>query len=136
VIFTDNIFFPIVVSLLFLSNQISSLPASVFERAQLSRLQVHRTAVWLAEPAVRMRLMALLVDGCRGLSGGAMAGVIHGQAQHGDPMFQEFAGRLLRWVCSSLFEMVRSWVLEGELEDVFAEFFIVGKPVNYQPERR
>ncbi|AQK97293.1 Putative cytochrome P450 superfamily protein [Zea mays] len=124
------------VSLLFLSNQISSLPASVFERAQLSRLQVHRTAVWLAEPAVRMRLMALLVDGCRGLSGGAMAGVIHGQAQHGDPMFQEFAGRLLRWVCSSLFEMVRSWVLEGELEDVFAEFFIVGKPVNYQPERR
>ncbi|KAL5656011.1 hypothetical protein ACJX0J_035330, partial [Zea mays] len=49
---------------------ISSLPASVFERAQLSRLQVHRTAVWLAEPAVRMRLMALLVDGCRGLSVG------------------------------------------------------------------
>jgi gamma-tubulin complex component 3 len=92
--------------------------------------------VWLAEPAVRMRLMAVLVDGCQGLSGGAMAGVIHGQAQHGDPMFQEFAGRLLRRVCSPLFEMVRSWVLEGELEDVFAEFFIVGQPVNYQPERR
>ena len=34
VIITDNIFFPIVVSLLFLSNQISSLPTSVFERAR------------------------------------------------------------------------------------------------------
>ena len=99
-------------------------------------LSLRRLAVWLAEPAVRMRLMAVLVDGCRGLRGGAMAGVIHGHAQHGDPMFQEFMGRLLRRVCSPLFEMVRSWVLEGELEDVFAEFFIVGKPVNYQPERR
>ncbi|ONM55356.1 Gamma-tubulin complex component 3 [Zea mays] len=93
-------------------------------------LSLRRLAVWLAEPAVRMRLMAVLVDGCRGLRGGAMAGVIHGHAQHGDPMFQEFMGRLLRRVCSPLFEMVRSWVLEGELEDVFAEFFIVGQPVK------
>jgi gamma-tubulin complex component 3 len=45
-------------------------------------------------------------------------------------MFQEFMGRLLRRVCSPLFEMVRSWVLEGELEDVFAEFFIIGQPVK------
>ncbi|CAL5081701.1 unnamed protein product [Urochloa decumbens] len=93
-------------------------------------LSLRRLAVWLAEPAVRMRLMAVLVDGCRGLRGGAMAGAIHGHAQHGDPMFQEFMGRLLRRVCSPLFEMVRSWVLEGELEDVFAEFFIVGQPVK------
>ncbi|XP_062199147.1 gamma-tubulin complex component 3-like [Phragmites australis] len=93
-------------------------------------LSLRRLSVWLAEPAVRMRLMAVLVDGCRGLRGGAMAGSIHGYAQHGDPMFQEFMGRLLRRVCSPLFEMVRSWVLEGELEDVFAEFFIVGQPVK------
>lgn len=93
-------------------------------------LSLRRLAVWLAEPAVRMRLMAVLVDGCRGLRGGAMAGAIHGHAQHGDPTFQDFMGRLLRRVCSPLFEMVRSWVLEGELEDVFAEFFIVGQPVK------
>ncbi|EEC84667.1 hypothetical protein OsI_31569 [Oryza sativa Indica Group] len=93
-------------------------------------LSLRRLAVWLAEPAVRMRLMAVLVDGCRGLRGGAMAGAIHGHAQHGDPTFQDFMGRLLRRVCSPLFEMVRSWVLEGELEDVFAEFFIIGQPVK------
>ncbi|KAK3133460.1 hypothetical protein QOZ80_6AG0536820 [Eleusine coracana subsp. coracana] len=93
-------------------------------------LSLRRLVVWLAEPAVRMRLMAVLVDGCRGLRGGAMAGAIHGHAQHGDPMYQEFMGRLLRRVCSPLFEMVRGWVLEGELEDVFAEFFIVGQPVK------
>ncbi|XP_010917258.1 gamma-tubulin complex component 3 [Elaeis guineensis] len=93
-------------------------------------LSLRRLAVWLAEPMVRMRLMAVLVDMCRSLRGGAMAGAIHGQAQHGDPLVQEFMGRLLRRVCSPLFEMVRSWVLEGELEDVFAEFFILSQPVK------
>lgn len=93
-------------------------------------LSLRRLAVWLAEPMVRMRLMAVLVDRCRDLRGGAMAGAIHGQAQHGDPLVQEFMGRLLRRVCSPLFEMVRSWVLEGELEDVFHEFFIISQPVK------
>uniref|UniRef100_A0A1D1YX60 Gamma-tubulin complex component 3 n=1 Tax=Anthurium amnicola TaxID=1678845 RepID=A0A1D1YX60_9ARAE len=93
-------------------------------------LTLRRLAVWLAEPTVRMRLMAVLVDGCRSLRGGAMAGAIHGHAQHGDPLVQEFMGRLLRRVCSPLFEMVRSWVLEGQLDDVFAEFFIVSQPVK------
>ncbi|XP_008791865.3 gamma-tubulin complex component 3 [Phoenix dactylifera] len=93
-------------------------------------LSLRRLVVWLAEPMVRMRLMAVLVDMCRNLRGGAMAGAIHGQAQHGDPLVQEFMGRLLRRVCSPLFEMVQSWVLEGELEDVFAEFFILSQPVK------
>ncbi|XP_039127387.1 gamma-tubulin complex component 3 [Dioscorea cayenensis subsp. rotundata] len=93
-------------------------------------LSLRRLAVWLAEPMVRMRLMAVLVDGCKDLRGGAMAGAIHGHAQHGDPLVQEFMGRLLRRVCSPLFEMVRSWVLEGELEDLFSEFFILSQPVK------
>ena len=45
-------------------------------------------------------------------------------------LVHEFMRRLLQRVCSSLFEMVRRWVLEGELEDIFAEFFIVGQPVK------
>ncbi|KAL6141532.1 hypothetical protein ACLB2K_059820 [Fragaria x ananassa] len=93
-------------------------------------LSLRRLSVWFAEPMVKMRLMAVLVDKCRVLRGGAMAGAIHMHAQHGDPLVHEFMGRLLRRVCSPLFEMVRSWVLEGELEDVFAEFFIVGQLVK------
>ncbi|KAM1948261.1 hypothetical protein ACFX15_008472 [Malus domestica] len=93
-------------------------------------LSLRRLSVWFAEPMVKMRLMAVLVDKCRVLRGGAMAGAIHLHAQHGDPLVHEFMGRLLRRVCSPLFEMVRSWVLEGELEDVFAEFFVVGQPVK------
>lgn len=93
-------------------------------------LSLRRLSVWLVEPMVKMRLMAVLVDKCRVLRGGAMAGAIHLHAQHGDPLVHEFMTRLLRRVCSPLFEMVRSWVLEGELEDIFAEFFVVGQPVK------
>ncbi|GAB2266886.1 Gamma-tubulin complex component 3 [Dionaea muscipula] len=95
-------------------------------------LSLRRLSVWLAEPMVKMRLMAVLVDSCKVLKGGEMAGAIHMHAQHGDPLVHEFMRRLLRRVCSPLFEMVRSWVLEGELEDRYAEFFIVGQPVNVE----
>ncbi|KAF5200937.1 Gamma-tubulin complex component [Thalictrum thalictroides] len=93
-------------------------------------LSLRRLSVWFAEPMVLMRLMAVLVDSCKVLRGGAMAGAIHNHAQHGDPLVQEFMRRLLRRVCSPLFEMVRSWVLEGELDDIFAEFFVLGQPVK------
>ncbi|KAI7729463.1 hypothetical protein M8C21_020370 [Ambrosia artemisiifolia] len=93
-------------------------------------LSLRRLLVWFAEPMVKMRLMAVLVDSCKDLKGGAMAGAIHVLAQHGDPLLHEFMKRLLRRVCSPLFEMVRSWVLEGELEDIFSEFFVFGHSVK------
>ncbi|KAL3534145.1 hypothetical protein ACH5RR_002606 [Cinchona calisaya] len=93
-------------------------------------LSLRRLSVWFAEPMVKMRLMAVLVDSCKALKGGAMAGAIHIHAQHGDPLVKDFMKRLLQRVCSPLFEMVRSWVLEGELEDIFAEFFVLSQPVK------
>lgn len=111
------------------SQSLNPIPL-VSESSSGNYLSLRRLAVWLAEPTVRMRLMAVLVDSCRVLRGGAMAGAIHVHAQHGDPMVQDFMRRLLRRVCSPLFEMVRSWVLEGELEDVFAEFFVLGQTVK------
>ncbi|KAH9605783.1 hypothetical protein KSS87_004661 [Heliosperma pusillum] len=93
-------------------------------------LSLRRLMIWFAEPVVKMKLMAVLVDSCKVLKGGAMAGAIHVHAQHGDPLVHEFMKCLLRRVCSPLFEMVRSWVLEGELEDIFSEFFVVGQPVK------
>ncbi|KAL3637329.1 Gamma-tubulin complex component 3 [Castilleja foliolosa] len=93
-------------------------------------ISLRRLLVWFSEPIVKMRLMAVLVDSCKVLKGGAMAGAIHIHAQHGDPLVNGFMKRLLRRVCSPLFEMVRSWVLEGELEDIFAEFFVLGQPVK------
>lgn len=93
-------------------------------------LSLRRLMVWLAEPLIRMRLMAVLVDDCKSLRGGAMAGAIHMHAQHGDPLVRSIMARLLRRACSPLFEMVRRWVLEGELDDLYEEFFVIGQPVK------
>ncbi|CAM6099365.1 unnamed protein product [Calypogeia fissa] len=93
-------------------------------------LSLRRLAVWLAEPLMRMRLMAVLVDDCKTLRGGAMAGAIHMHAQNGDPLIRSFLKRLLRRVCAPLFEMVRRWVLEGEVDDLHGEFFIVAQSVK------
>uniref|UniRef100_A0A1J3G054 Gamma-tubulin complex component 3 n=1 Tax=Noccaea caerulescens TaxID=107243 RepID=A0A1J3G054_NOCCA len=87
-------------------------------------LSLRRLSVWFAEPMVKMRLMAVLVDKCKVLRGGAMAGAIHLHAQHGDPLVHKFMMNLLRCVCSPLFEMVRRWVFEREREDTFGEFFV------------
>ncbi|KAM6547897.1 hypothetical protein CsatB_019573 [Cannabis sativa] len=112
------------------SQAMNPIPLVSDSAASGNYLSLRRLSVWFAEPMVKMRLMAVLVDKCKVLKGGAMAGAIHLHAQHGDPMVQDFMRRLLRRVCSPLFEMVRSWVLEGELEDIFAEFFVVGQPVK------
>eukprot|EP00252_Welwitschia_mirabilis_P025567 TRINITY_DN8041_c0_g1_i1.p1 TRINITY_DN8041_c0_g1~~TRINITY_DN8041_c0_g1_i1.p1 ORF type:complete len:873 (+),score=147.91 TRINITY_DN8041_c0_g1_i1:193-2811(+) len=106
------------------------IPKFTDAKAKSNYLSLRRLMVWLAEPTARMRLMALLVDACRNFRGGAMAGAIHMHAQHGDPLFRDFMGKLLRRVCTPLFEMVRRWVLEGELNDIFQEFFVVGQSVK------
>ncbi|KAI3507647.1 hypothetical protein L1887_22636 [Cichorium endivia] len=93
-------------------------------------LSLRRLSVWLVEPMVKMRRMAVLVDSCRSLKGGAMAGAIHLHAQHGDPLLHDFMKQLLQKLSSPLFEMVRSWVLEGDLQDSYSEFFISEQSVK------
>ncbi|KAI3819990.1 hypothetical protein L1987_13845 [Smallanthus sonchifolius] len=93
-------------------------------------LSLRRLAVWFVEPMVKMRRMAVLVDSCGNLKGGAMAGAIHLHAQHGDPLFHGFMKRLLLRVCSPLFEMVRRWVMEGDLQDLYSEFFVSEQSVK------
>ncbi|BBM99355.1 gamma-tubulin complex component 3 [Marchantia polymorpha subsp. ruderalis] len=93
-------------------------------------LSLRRLSVWLAEPLTRMRLMAVLVDDCKTLRGGAMAGAIHMHLQHGDPLVRSFLKRLMRRVCAPIYEMIRRWVLEGEVDDLYGEFFVVAQPVK------
>ncbi|PWA77239.1 gamma-tubulin complex component protein [Artemisia annua] len=99
-------------------------------RSQMKCLTLRRLGVWFVEPMVKMRRMAVLVDVCKDLKGGAMAGAIHMYAQHGDPLLRDFMKRLLHKVSSPLFEMVRGWVLEGELRDLHSEFFVSEQSVK------
>ncbi|KAG1679629.1 hypothetical protein FOA52_006146 [Chlamydomonas sp. UWO 241] len=89
-------------------------------------LTLRRLEVWLAEPIRRMRLMAVLADTTAGLSGGALAGAVYTHVHgHGDPFVRSYTSRMLDAVCVPLFEMIRRWVFEGQLEDPYGEFFVV-----------
>ncbi|MEW5305464.1 MAG: hypothetical protein WDW36_008001 [Sanguina aurantia] len=87
-------------------------------------LTLRRLTAWLAEPTRRMRLLAHLGDASRGLTGGALAGRVYGLGSHGDPWVASYIGKILHQVSIPLFDMIRRWVLEGELEDPQGEFFI------------
>nr|GEV64496.1 gamma-tubulin complex component 3 [Tanacetum cinerariifolium] len=99
-------------------------------RSQLKCLTLRRLGVWFVELMVKMRRMAVLVDSCKDLKGGETASAIHMYAQHGDPLLHDLMKRLLHKVSSPLFEMVRSWVLEGELLDLHSEFFVSEQSVK------
>ena len=91
-------------------------------------LTLRRLAVWVAEPMERMRLLATVCDSAAGLRGGALASSLRAYARHGDPFVAQFVGSLVTRVSAPLFWMIRCWVLEGTLEDLHQEFFIVSDP--------
>ncbi|XP_076900942.1 gamma-tubulin complex component 3-like [Bidens hawaiensis] len=93
-------------------------------------LSLRRLAVWLVEPTVKMRRMAVIVDSCKNLKGGEIAGTIHLHAQHGDRLSHDLMKRLLFKVSSPVYEMVRRWVIEGDLQDLHSEFFISEQSVE------
>jgi len=88
---------------------------------------MRRLFVWIQEPLERMKLMALIVDTCRGMKGGALASRIHSFLQHGDPAYRVFVSQLMKQICVPLFAMMRHWMVEGQLEDPFHEFFIAAE---------
>ncbi|GLC39058.1 hypothetical protein PLESTB_001288900 [Pleodorina starrii] len=88
-------------------------------------LTLIRLQCWLSEPLRRMRLLAGVGDAAEGLEGGALAGAVYEYSRHGDPFVAANAAKLLQQVCVPLYGIIRRWVLEGELDDHYNEFFVV-----------
>ncbi|KAJ1547272.1 Gamma-tubulin complex component 3 [Nowakowskiella sp. JEL0078] len=87
-------------------------------------LSLKRLVVWTFEPLQRMRMMAVIVEVCRGLKGGVLLSKIHSYMSHGDPVVQKFVADLLAEVSKPFYAMLRRWIYEGELEDPYSEFFV------------
>jgi gamma-tubulin complex component 3 len=99
--------------------------------ADSSGLTLIRLRAWMQEPIERMYLMAKLVDGVGPLAGGALLSRLHGHSRHGDPMIATFVQRLLHGTSAPLHTMLHKWVVHGELNDPYREFFVgfnVGVP--------
>jgi gamma-tubulin complex component 3 len=59
-----------------------------------------------------------------GLKGGALASAIHAHLKDGDPFNQSLVGQILRQVARPLRYLIDQWVYEGELRDIYDEFFV------------
>jgi Gamma tubulin complex component N-terminal len=59
-----------------------------------------------------------------GLKGGALVDKIHSFTAHGDPYVRAFAHKLLMQITRPWYEMLKTWIYEGQLRDPFQEFFV------------
>ena len=91
-------------------------------------LTLRRLSVWLAEPTRRLRLLAVLVDASRFNKGGALLGVLHAHAKHGDPALCATVARLLSAAAAPMYAAIQNWVVLGELDDPRSEFFVTSDP--------
>ncbi|KAJ5683725.1 uncharacterized protein N7477_000070 [Penicillium maclennaniae] len=84
-----------------------------------------RCMVWTRDATMALRLMSLIVEEARDKKGGQLISLIHGfSSSHGDPFVGAFAEKLLAHVTRPFYDMLRSWIYDGELSDPYKEFFV------------
>jgi gamma-tubulin complex component 3 len=107
-----------------LEQEIHRLTTNQSEAQGTSGLTLLRLRAWMQEPIERMCLMTRLVDGANILSGGALASRLHGHGKHGDVFISSFVQRIMDHVCMPLYNMLSRWILYGDLQDPYEEFFV------------
>ena len=96
--------------------------------ASSSYVSLRRLSVWLAEPARRLRLLAVLCDATRRKRGGALLRALHEHTKHGDPATRTTCDRLLAAASAPTLATLKMWVVRGELDDPRGEFFVASDP--------
>lgn len=77
----------------------------------------------------RMKWLAIITDSVKNLKGGAVCSAINTYVQNGSPATKQFILRILKEVSSPILAMIKSWMLEGEINDPFSEFFVETDPM-------
>ncbi|KAJ5287962.1 hypothetical protein N7478_003648 [Penicillium angulare] len=97
-----------------------------------------RCVVWTRDATMALRLMSLIVEESKDKKGGQLISLIHGfSSSHGDPFVCAFAEKLLAHVTQPFYDMLRSWIYDGELSDPYEEFFVAeGKGTSDEDPRR
>ena len=66
-----------------------------------------------------MKWIAIIIDSIKGLKGGAICSTINSYALNGSPGIKEFISKLLKEASAPLLAMIKTWMIEGELDDNF-----------------
>ena len=81
-----------------------------------------------------MKWLALIIDSIQSLKGGAICSAINTFTMNGSPSTQQFINRILKEVSAPILSMIKTWMIEGEINDPFREFFVDTDP-NVPDER-
>ncbi|XP_041973897.1 gamma-tubulin complex component 3 homolog [Aricia agestis] len=85
---------------------------------------LRRMCVWAQEPLHRLTWLANIVHTAQHKKGGELASCVHRFVRHGDARVAALARRLLTQLTAPLLLMLTRWLLHGEIDDPFNEFFI------------
>ncbi|CAH2068758.1 unnamed protein product, partial [Iphiclides podalirius] len=85
---------------------------------------LRRVCVWAQEPLHRLTWLANIVHTAHHKKGGELASCVHRFVRHGDERVATLARRLLTALTYPLLLMLTRWLLHGEIDDPFNEFFI------------
>ena len=91
-------------------------------------LNLRKLYLWVQEPLDRMKWLALIIDSIKNLKGGAICSAINTFTLNGSPSTCTFVNRILKEVSAPILTMIKTWMLEGEINDPFREFFVDTDP--------
>lgn len=89
--------------------------------------------LWAAEPLNRLYWLNAIGEACQEKKGGALATIVASFINYGDPCVKTLAKKLCLAVCGPLVYMLKKWLLEGEIDDPYSEFFVESLP-DIEPE--
>ena len=75
-----------------------------------------------------MKWLAVIIDSIKNLKGGAICSAINTFTRNGNPSTNQFVNRILKECSAPIFTMIKTWMLEGEINDPHREFFVDTDP--------
>lgn len=75
-----------------------------------------------------MKWMAVITDQVNNLKGGALCSAINTYVLNGSPAIKQFISRILKEVSTPILSMIKTWMIAGEINDPFQEFFVETDP--------
>lgn len=96
--------------------------------SKLSDLSLRQLMVDLRMPTNRLKILAMLTDGLRVLSGGHLLSALHKHTLHGDTRHANLVQSILCQVSQPWFDILYRWTTHGVLSDPHEEFFVTELP--------
>lgn len=97
-------------------------------------LSLIKVMSWLSEPSYRLKVLHNILKSCKNLKGGCLLSALYVQIHHGDSVVRNMSKKLLTAASIPLQSMLSKWLLDGEIEDPYEEFF-VGEIKEIHPDQ-